>query len=93
MQNFTVIFQKYCNEFFNTKVALILTALIKLQQLVRPPLSKTVQFIFRKSDPSNFRVILKDVRTRGIYSIIIDTRPESLPHLLTAVSILVLIAY
>lgn len=61
------------------------SALIKLQQLVRPPLSKTVQFIFRKSNPLTFREILKDVRTRGIYSIIIDTKPESLPHLLTAV--------
>ncbi|CAG2109402.1 unnamed protein product [Medioppia subpectinata] len=59
--------------------------LIKLQQLVRPPLSKTVTFIFRKSNPTNFREILKDVRTRGIYSIIIDTRPESLPHLLAAI--------
>lgn len=66
----------------------VMSALIKLQQLVRPPLSKSVQFIFRKSDPSTFREVLKDVRTRGIYSIIIDTRPESLPHLLTAVSVL-----
>ena len=63
------------------------TALIKLQQLVRPPLSKSVSFIFRKSNPSTFREVLKDVRTRGIYSIIIDTRPESLPNLLTAVSV------
>lgn len=61
-------------------------ALIKLQQLERSPLPKSVQFFFRKSSPELFRDTLRDVRTRGIYSIIIDTKPENLPHLLTAVS-------
>lgn len=65
-----------------------LTALIKLQQLVKPPQLKYVQFIFRKSGVDTFRDVLRDVRTRGIYSIIIDTKPESLPVLLTAVSYL-----
>ena len=60
-------------------------ALIKLQQLVTPPMGKNIQFIFRKSDPSQFRDTLKDIRTRGIYSIIVDTKPDNLQHLLMAV--------
>ena len=64
----------------------IFIALIKLQQLIRPPMPKNVQFMFRKSHPSQFRDILKDIRTRGIYSMIIDTKPQNLPALLTAVS-------
>ena len=69
------------------------TALIKLQSLVNPPMHKTIQFTFRKSDKFQFRETLKDIRTRGIYSMIIDTRPENLPHLLTAVSFWVLIFF
>lgn len=60
--------------------------MIKLQQLVRPPLSKQIQFIFRKGNALSFRDVLLDVRTRGVYSLIIDTRPESLPKILHAVS-------
>lgn len=73
-----------------TKIAVIYEddiSLIKLQQLVRPPLSKQVQFIFRKGNVHTFRDILLDVRSRGVYSLIIDTRPESLPRILSAVSI------
>ncbi|RWS04230.1 glutamate receptor ionotropic: kainate 2-like protein [Dinothrombium tinctorium] len=71
-----------------TKVAVIYeedVALIKLQQLLKPPMPKEVQFTFRKSDSSQFRDTLKDIRTRGIYSLIIDTKPENLPSLLTAI--------
>ncbi|RWS28884.1 glutamate receptor ionotropic: kainate 2-like protein [Leptotrombidium deliense] len=61
------------------------SALIKMQQLLKPPMPKEVQFTFRKSDSTQFRDTLKDVRMRGIYSIIIDTKPENLPNLLTAI--------
>ncbi|XP_017488759.1 PREDICTED: glutamate receptor ionotropic, kainate 2-like, partial [Rhagoletis zephyria] len=71
-----------------TKIAVIYeddVSLIKLQQLVRPPLSKQVQFIFRKGNALSFRDVLIDVRARGVYSLIIDTRPESLPKILNAI--------
>ena len=61
-------------------------ALISLQELVRLPLRKSVQFIYRKSSREYFRETLKDIKNRNIYSIIVDTKPESLPLLLTAVS-------
>ncbi|KPM04300.1 glutamate receptor, ionotropic kainate 2-like protein 2 [Sarcoptes scabiei] len=71
-----------------TKIAIIYEddiALIKLQQLVKPPLNKKIQFIFRKSNALSFRDVLMDVRARGVYSLIIDTRPESLPKVLHAI--------
>ncbi|KAH7645139.1 glutamate receptor [Dermatophagoides farinae] len=71
-----------------TKIAVIYEddiSLIKLQQLVKPPLSKQIQFIFRKGNALSFRDVLLDVRTRGVYSLIIDTRPESLPKILHAI--------
>ena len=66
-------------------------ALISLQELVRLPLRKSVQFIYRKSSREYFRETLRDIKNRNIYSIIVDTRPESLPLLLTAVSFLSII--
>ncbi len=62
-------------------------ALICLQELVRLPLRKNVQIIYRKSGKDYFRETLRDIKSRNIYSIIVDTKPESLPILLTAVSI------
>ncbi|OTF69538.1 glutamate receptor, ionotropic kainate 2-like protein [Euroglyphus maynei] len=62
-----------------------MNSLIKLQQLVKPPLSRQIQFIFRKGNALSFRDVLLDVRTRGVYSLIIDTRPESLPKILHAI--------
>lgn len=59
--------------------------LIGLQELVKLPLSRNVQFIYRKTSPENFRNTLIDLRDRGIYTMIVDTRPESLPSFFTAV--------
>lgn len=49
-------------------------------------MKKSVQFTFRKATVDQFRETLMDIRMRGIYSMIIDTKPENLHHFLTAVS-------
>ncbi|KAI1298706.1 Glutamate receptor ionotropic, kainate 2 [Halotydeus destructor] len=72
-----------------TKVAIIYEddiSLIGLQELVKPPpLPKNVQFVFRKSGPETFRETLRDIKSRSIYSMIIDTKPESVSALLMAI--------
>ena len=73
-------------------VCFIYTALIGLQELVKPSklpqnLQRNLQFVFRKCNDDNFREILVDIRSRNIYSMIVDIRPTSLPNLLTAVCI------
>jgi hypothetical protein len=61
--------------------------LIALQDLIKPPtLPKNVQFIFRKSDSNFFRDTLIDVKSRNIYSMIVDIKSDSIPAFLTAVS-------
>ncbi|RWS14649.1 glutamate receptor ionotropic: kainate 2-like protein [Dinothrombium tinctorium] len=71
-----------------TKVAVIYEddmSLIGLQELVKPPaLPKNVQFVFRKSTPDNFRDTLRDIKSRNIYSMIVDAKPEDLPKFLIA---------
>lgn len=59
---------------------------MQLQALVDPPLAPNVQITFRKSEAKQFRETLRDVRSRGIYSLIVDTRPEHLIHFFAAVS-------
>ncbi|GBM97355.1 Glutamate receptor ionotropic, kainate 1 [Araneus ventricosus] len=71
-----------------TKVAIIYEedmSLISLQELIRPPVKRDLQVIFRKTSVDTFRDTLKDIRSRGIFSLVVDTRPQNLPHLLQAV--------
>lgn len=79
-----------------TEVAVIYEddiSLILLQELVKPPpLPKNVQFVFRKSNPESFRDTLRDIKSRNIYSMIIDVKPESVSAFVTAVSLDFLVA-
>jgi len=72
-----------------TKVSVVYEddmSLIGLQELVKPPaLPKNVQFVFRKSGPETFRETLQDLKSRNIFSMIVDIKPSSLPSFLTAV--------
>ncbi|CAL1283893.1 unnamed protein product [Larinioides sclopetarius] len=71
-----------------TKVAIIYeddTALINLQELLKLPVPRNVQYVFRKTDQNGFRDVLRDIKGRGIYSIVVDTKPDNLPHLLKAI--------
>ncbi|XP_071037366.1 glutamate receptor ionotropic, kainate 2-like isoform X4 [Parasteatoda tepidariorum] len=71
-----------------TKVAIIYeddNALINLQELLKLPVPKNVQYVFRKTDQQGFRDVLRDIKGRGIYSIVVDTKPDNLPHLLKAI--------
>ncbi|XP_055939864.1 glutamate receptor ionotropic, kainate 2-like isoform X5 [Argiope bruennichi] len=71
-----------------TKVAIIYeddAALINLQELLKLPVPRNVQYVFRKTDQNGFRDVLRDIKGRGIYSIVVDTKPDNLPHLLKAI--------
>ncbi|GIY82177.1 glutamate receptor ionotropic, kainate 2 [Caerostris darwini] len=59
--------------------------LINLQELLKLPVPKNVQYVFRKTDQRGFRDVLRDIKGRGIYSIVVDTKPDNLPHLLKAI--------
>ncbi|XP_037281611.2 glutamate receptor ionotropic, kainate 2 isoform X1 [Rhipicephalus microplus] len=58
-------------------------SLISLQELVRPFPPKNVQYLFRRAE--NFTATLMDIKSRGIYSMIIDVRPENLTAFLRAI--------
>ncbi|KAK6633918.1 hypothetical protein RUM44_004525 [Polyplax serrata] len=61
-----------------TKVAIIYEedyGLFKLQDLVKsPPNSKTEMYI-RQANPSTYRHVLKEIRQKEIYKLLVDTNP------------------
>ncbi|XP_028968488.1 glutamate receptor ionotropic, kainate 2 [Galendromus occidentalis] len=69
-----------------TKIAVLYQddiSLINLQELVRPFPPKNVEYQFRRAE--NFTATLLDIRSRGIYSMIVDVRPENLTAFLRAI--------
>ncbi|GBL85196.1 hypothetical protein AVEN_20076-1 [Araneus ventricosus] len=68
------------------QIRVFILALINLQELLKLPVPRNVQYVFRKTDQNGFRDVLRDIKGRGIYSIVVDTKPDNLPHLLKAVN-------
>nr|XP_045621985.1 glutamate receptor ionotropic, kainate 2-like [Procambarus clarkii] len=63
------------------KVAIIYEedfGLMKLQEIIRSPPSKTIEMYIRQGHPHNYRDILKEVKHKEIFSIIVDTLPNNM---------------
>ncbi|KAL7636661.1 UNVERIFIED_CONTAM: hypothetical protein RMT77_012408 [Armadillidium vulgare] len=67
------------------KVAIIYEddlGLMKLQEIIRSPPSKSVEIYIRQGHPENYRDILKEIKHKEIFSIIVDTLPENMSRFL-----------
>ncbi|XP_050706262.1 glutamate receptor ionotropic, kainate 2-like [Eriocheir sinensis] len=51
---------------------------MKLQEIIRSPPSKTIEMYIRQGHPDNYRDILKEVKHKEIFSIIVDTLPGNM---------------
>ncbi|RZF41429.1 hypothetical protein LSTR_LSTR000143 [Laodelphax striatellus] len=76
-------------DFLNwTRVAIIYEedyGLIKLRELVRSPGQREVEIHIRQADPESYRSVLKEVKTKEIHNLIVDTRPENMHHFLRGI--------
>jgi len=63
-----------------------LTGLIKLRELVRSPGNRDVEVHLRQADPESYRSVLKEIKSKEIRNMIVDTRPEHMHHFLRGVS-------
>ncbi|XP_039277718.1 glutamate receptor ionotropic, kainate 2 isoform X3 [Nilaparvata lugens] len=76
-------------DFLNwTRVAIIYEedyGLIKLRELVRSPGQREVEIHIRQADPDSYRSVLKEVKTKEIHNLIVDTRPENMHHFLRGI--------
>ncbi|XP_075217620.1 glutamate receptor ionotropic, kainate 2-like isoform X3 [Lycorma delicatula] len=64
-----------------TKVAIIYEedyGLIKLRELVRSPGQREVEIHLRQAEPDTYRNVLKEIKSKEIHNLIIDTRPENM---------------
>lgn len=71
-----------------TKVAIIYEediGLIKLQELVKSPPKEHMEFLIRQGSTSNYRELLKEIKNKEIYNIIVDTKPENMNHFLRGI--------
>ncbi|XP_037804780.1 glutamate receptor ionotropic, kainate 2-like, partial [Penaeus monodon] len=51
--------------------------LMKLQEIIRSPPDKSIEIYIRQGHPENYRDILKEVKYKEIFSVIVDTLPEN----------------
>ncbi|XP_064104775.1 glutamate receptor ionotropic, kainate 2-like [Macrobrachium nipponense] len=71
-----------------TQVAIIYEedlGLIKLQELVKSPPKEHMEFLIRQGSPENYRDLLKEIKQKEIYNIIVDTKPENMNHFLRGI--------
>jgi ionotropic kainate glutamate receptor 2 len=59
------------------------TGLIKLRELVRS--EHEVDVYLRQVTPDTYRRVLKEIKAREIYNLVVDTRPENMQHFLRGV--------
>ncbi|KAF6208028.1 hypothetical protein GE061_016477 [Apolygus lucorum] len=52
--------------------------LMKLRELVRSPEDRNVEVHLRQADPSNYKAVLKEIKSKEIHNLLVDTRPENI---------------
>ncbi|XP_066157072.1 glutamate receptor ionotropic, kainate 2-like isoform X2 [Euwallacea fornicatus] len=71
-----------------TKVAIIYEedyGLIKLRELVRVPQDTNLEIHLRQADPGSYRTVLKEIKTKEIQNIVIDTKPSNMQDFLMGI--------
>nr|XP_015833585.1 PREDICTED: glutamate receptor ionotropic, kainate 2 isoform X5 [Tribolium castaneum] len=71
-----------------TKVAIIYEedyGLIKLRELVRSPHNGDLEIHLRQADPESYRAVLKEIKSKEIHNIVIDTKPSNMQHFLKGI--------
>ncbi|XP_015833574.1 glutamate receptor ionotropic, kainate 2 isoform X3 [Tribolium castaneum] len=71
-----------------TKVAIIYEedyGLFKLQELVKAPAAARTEMYIRQAGPTSYRQVLKEVRQKEIYKLIVDTNPRNIQKFFRAI--------
>ncbi|PSN32521.1 Glutamate receptor ionotropic, partial [Blattella germanica] len=59
---------------FISNVSCVSAGLVKLKELVRSPVN--VEVHLRQADPESYRAVLKEIKSKEIHNLVVDTRPE-----------------
>lgn len=60
--------------------------LVKLQDLIRAPTAKPMEVLLRQATADTYHEVLKEVKGKEYYNLVIDTRAENMPAFLKGVS-------
>jgi hypothetical protein len=62
------------------------TGLFKLQDLVKVPPTVPTEMYIRQATPGTYRQVLREIRQKEIYKLIVDTNPRHMQQFFRAVS-------
>jgi hypothetical protein len=68
------------------KVVGVFTGLFKLQDLVKVPPTVRTEMYIRQATPGTYRQVLREIRQKEIYKLIVDTNPRNMQQFFRAVS-------
>ena len=54
--------------------------LVRLQDLVRTPYTKNLELYIRQTTPDNYRMVLGEIKKKGISNIIVDTSSNNINY-------------
>lgn len=77
-------FSNRCNFAFCHLLKFIL-GLFKLQELVKTPSTARTEMYIRQAGPESYRQVLKEIRQKEIYKLIVDTNPKHIHQFFRAV--------
>ncbi|XP_037073866.1 glutamate receptor ionotropic, kainate 1-like [Pollicipes pollicipes] len=64
-----------------TRVAVVYeedAGLVKLQDLVKAPPDLEMEVYIRQAGPSHYRHVLREIKDKGIFNLVVDTNPENI---------------
>ncbi|XP_063237627.1 glutamate receptor ionotropic, kainate 2-like [Bacillus rossius redtenbacheri] len=76
-------------DFLNwTRVAVVYEedyGLVKLRELVRTQVNRDLEVVVRQADPDSYRAVLKDIKSKEIHNLVVDTKPHNINHFLKGI--------
>lgn len=63
------------------------TGLFKLQELVKSRAAAKTEMYIRQAGPDSYRQVLREIRQKEIYKLIVDTNPKHMHQFFRAVSL------
>jgi glutamate receptor, ionotropic, invertebrate len=70
----------------SSKQRVVLAGLFKLQDLVKSPPTQRTEMYIRQANPATYRQVLREIRQKEIYKLIVDTNPKHMYKFFRAVS-------
>ncbi len=62
--------------------------LVRLQDLVRTPHTKNLELYIRQTTPDNYRMVMREIKKKGIRNIIVDTSSANMNYFFRFVALI-----